>query len=172
MWRLSGYQEHQSSKKPTRTTTTSQTHFFKSVEGALASNCKPVRPGTVSLSKESVKGVVSSHILEFRTTEIKENQRKKSNNYPAIYLTEQKKHWTREALSKISAQRRIEKVILQAQNEPTPKWLETHQITLKNKPNQAHKYAKSGWKICQIRLTNTTTICEIRHKICHIRHTT
>lgn len=91
------------------------------MEGALASNCKPVRPGTVSLSEESVKGAVSSHILEFRTTEIKENQRKKSNNYPPIYLTEQKKHWIREALSKISAQRRIEIVIIQAQNEPTPK---------------------------------------------------
>ena len=80
-----------------------------------------MRPGTVSLSEESVKGAVSSHMLEFRTTEIKENQRKKSNNYPAIYLTEQKKHWTRETLSKTSAQRRTEKVILQAQNEPTPK---------------------------------------------------
>lgn len=104
MWRLSGYQEHQSSKKPTRTTTTSQTHFFKSVEGALASNCKPVRPGTVSLSKESVKGAVSSHILEFRTTEIKENQGKKSNNYPAIYKL---LNWTKKALDKRGAEQNI-----------------------------------------------------------------
>lgn len=132
MWRLSGYQEHQSSKKPTRTTTTSQTHFFKSVEGALASNCKPVRPGTVSLSKESVKGAVSSHILEFRTTEIKENQRKKSNNYPAIYLTEQKKHWTREALSKnIRAKKNWESYIT------GPKRTDTKMTW--NTPNNAQK---------------------------------
>lgn len=138
-------------EKPTCTTTTSQTHFFKSVEGALASNCKPVRPGTVSLSEESVKGAVSNHILEFRTTEIKENQRKKSNNYPAIYLTEQKKHWTREALSKISAQRRIEKVILLAktnrhQNDlkHTESRSKIIQIRLTNTPNQVEKYAKSG----------------------------
>ena len=47
--------------------------IFKAVDGALASNCQPVRPGTVSLSEESVKGAVSSHNLEFRATEIKGN---------------------------------------------------------------------------------------------------
>ena len=68
------------------------------MDGTLASNCKPVRPGTVSLSEESVKGAVSSHNLEFRATEIKGNSVKKNkikrksvkNNYSVIYLTEQK----------------------------------------------------------------------------------
>ena len=59
------------------------------MDGTLASNCKPVRPGTVALSEESVKGAVSSHNLEFRATEIKGNSVKK-NNYSVIYLTEQK----------------------------------------------------------------------------------
>ena len=60
------------------------------MDGTLASNCKPVRPRTVSLSEESVKGAVSSHNLEFRATEIKGNSIKKKNNYSVIYLTEQK----------------------------------------------------------------------------------
>ena len=64
--------------------------MFKTVDGALAFNCKPDRPGTVTLSEESVKGAVSSHNLEFRTTEIKKKIAQKWNNYSAIYLTEQK----------------------------------------------------------------------------------
>ena len=60
------------------------------MDGALVSNCKPDRTGTVSLSEESVKEAVSSHNLEFRATEIKENS-VKMNNYSAIYLTGQKK---------------------------------------------------------------------------------
>ena len=59
--------------KATHATTLSQTRIFKTVDGALASNCKPVRPGTVSLSEETVKGAASSHNLEFMATEIKEN---------------------------------------------------------------------------------------------------
>ena len=59
--------------KATHVTTLSQTRIFKTVDGALASNCKPVRPGTVSLSEDSVRGAVSSHNLQFRATEIKEN---------------------------------------------------------------------------------------------------
>ena len=65
------------------------------------------------------------------------------------------------------AQRRMEKIILQAQNEPTPEWLETCPVRLKNKlkqahwypksdsqlkPKQAHRCAKSSSQICQIRL--------------------
>ena len=65
-----------------------------------------------------------------------------------------KKHWTREALSKIFAQIIIEQIILQAQNEPTPKWLETCLIRLKNKLKQAHRYAKSDSQISQSRLTD------------------
>ena len=65
--------QRQSSIKPTHATTISQTRIFKTVDGTLASNCKPVRPGTVYLSEESVKGAVSSHNLEFRATEIKGN---------------------------------------------------------------------------------------------------
>ena len=65
--------QRQSSIKLTHATTISQTRNFKTVDGALASNCKPDRPGTVSLSEESVKGAVSSHNLEFRATEIKGN---------------------------------------------------------------------------------------------------
>ena len=70
MQRFLEKQKHQSSIKPTHATTISQTRIFKTVDGALASNCKPGRPGTVTLSEESVKGVVSSHNLEFRATEI------------------------------------------------------------------------------------------------------
>ena len=70
MQRFLEKQKHQSSIKPTHATTISQTRIFKTVDGALASNCKPGRPGTVTLSEESVKGVVSSHKLEFRATEI------------------------------------------------------------------------------------------------------
>ena len=62
---------YQSSIEPTHATTISQIRMFKTVDGALAFNCKPDRPGTVTLSEESVKGAVSSHNLEFRTTEIK-----------------------------------------------------------------------------------------------------
>ena len=61
---------YQSSIEPTHATTISQTRIFKTVDGALASNCKPDRPRTVSLSEESDKGAVSSHNLEFRATEI------------------------------------------------------------------------------------------------------
>ena len=77
MQRFLEKQKHQSSIKPTHATTISQTRIFKTVDGTLASNCKPVRPGTVSLSEESVKGAVSSHNLEFRATEIKGNSVKK-----------------------------------------------------------------------------------------------
>ena len=73
MQRSFEYQKHQSSIKPTQATTINQIRTFKTVDGALASNCKPDRPGTVSLSEESVKGAVSSHNLEFRATEIKGN---------------------------------------------------------------------------------------------------
>ena len=65
--------QRQSSIKLTHATTISQTRIFKTVDGTLASKCKPVRPGTVYLSEESVKGAVSSHNLEFRATEIKGN---------------------------------------------------------------------------------------------------
>ena len=74
MQRFLEKQKHQSSIKPTHATTISQTRIFKTVDGALASNCKPNRPGTVSLRGESVKGAVSSHNLKFRATEINENR--------------------------------------------------------------------------------------------------
>ena len=66
MQRFVEYQKHQSSIEPAHATTISQTRTFKTVDGALASNCKPDRPGTVSLREESLKGAVSSHNLEFR----------------------------------------------------------------------------------------------------------
>ena len=84
------------------------------------------------------------------------------------------------ALSKIFAQRRIEKIILQAQSEPTPlKWLETCPVRLKNKlkqahwyaksdsqvkPKQAHRYAKPGSRLCQIRLKNKPNQAHMPYK--------
>ena len=132
---------HQSSIKPTHATTISQTRIFLD---ALASNCKPDRPGTVSLREESVKGAVSSHNLKFRATVLSENSVKNKTTTAPFYTSLNKKHGTREALSKIFAQRRIEKIILQAQDEPTPlKWLVTCPIRLKTKLKQARRYAKS-----------------------------
>ena len=90
-----------------------QTRIFKTVDGTLASNCKPVRPRTVYPSEESVKGTVSSHNLEFRA-KIKLKQA----------------HRYAKPGSKIC------------------------QIRLTDMPNQARRYAKSGSQICQIRLTN------------------
>ena len=133
MQRSFEYQKHQSSIKPTQATTINQTRTFKTVDGALASNCKPDRPGTVSLSEESVKGAVSSHNLEFRATEIKGNslQIKQLQRYLLKWRKniEQGRRWAKY----------LQKIILQAQNEPTPlKWLETCRIRLKNKLKQAH----------------------------------
>ena len=64
MQRFFEKQKHQSSIKPTHATTISQTRIFKTEDGTLASNCKLVRPGTVSLSEESV----SSHAAQMCQT--------------------------------------------------------------------------------------------------------
>ena len=152
------------------------------MDGALASNCKPDRPVTVPLSEESVKGAVSSHNLEFRATEIKENSVKMKQLLRYLLNWTKKNHWTREALTKIFAQRGTEKNILQAQNELTLKWLETCPVRFKNKLKQAHRYAKSdsqlrpkqdhryakpGSRLCQIRLKNkpnqAVQMCQTGH---------
>jgi len=46
--------------------------YFSTVDGALASNCRSIRPGTMSL-KESDNAAASSQIPELSTSERKEN---------------------------------------------------------------------------------------------------
>ena len=47
--------------------------YFSTVDGALASNCRSIRPGTMSLKEESDNEAASSQIPELRTSERKEN---------------------------------------------------------------------------------------------------
>lgn len=47
--------------------------YFSTVDGALASNCRSIRPGTMSLKEESDNEAASSQIPELSTSERKEN---------------------------------------------------------------------------------------------------
>ena len=57
--------------------------YFSTVDGALAPNCRSMRPGIMSLNEELVNEVASSQIPELRTSERKEKILRKSNNYCA-----------------------------------------------------------------------------------------
>ena len=47
--------------------------YFSTVDGALASNCRSMRPGIMSLNEQSVNEAASSQIPQLRTSERKEN---------------------------------------------------------------------------------------------------
>ena len=53
--------------------------YFSTVDGALAPNCRSMRPGIMPLNEELVNEAASSQILELRTSERKEKILRKSN---------------------------------------------------------------------------------------------